>query len=191
MGLRIIGGLWRGRKLIVPEGREVRPTSDRVREAIFNCLLHGPQFRSPAASPFDQAVVLDSFCGSGAFGLESLSRGARQIWFFEQAPAALAALRTNIRHLAAERATSLRPGDATKPGLARTEADLVFLDPPYRSGLGSPALAALGAKGWLKRGAIFVLEVAAEEAGEIPRGFEALDERLYGKTKVIFGRAPL
>src|SRR5215208_1710821 len=134
-GLRIVGGVHRGRRLVAPLGDTVRPTSDRAREALFNILSHG-RFAA-SGLPFAGNPVLDAFAGTGALGLEALSRGAGVAVFIEMEREALAALRRNIAALGEEDSAHLVAGDATRPPRAAMRCALAFLDPPYGSGLGA------------------------------------------------------
>lgn len=183
--MRIIGGTRRGLKLAeVGEGdvaAHLRPTSDRVREAIFNLLInaHG--------NPVAGARVLDLFAGTGALGLEALSRGAVAATFVDDGAKALALLRANIAKMRVEGETRVIRQDATRlgpnPGVGY---GLVFLDPPYGKGLGESALAAAGRGGWLATGAMVVWEEGAAVA--VPQGFESVDQRKYGDTVVTLVR---
>jgi 16S rRNA (guanine966-N2)-methyltransferase len=184
--LRIVGGVYRGRHLAAPVGEAVRPTSDRAREALFNILSHG-EFAADGL-PFADSAVLDAFAGTGAFGLEALSRGAAAAAFIEKEPLALAALRRNIATLGETARSSIITGDATRPPRAAFACGLVFLDPPYRSGLAAPALAALAAAGWLEPEGLAVIEVAAREDLPPPESFTVLDERVYGAARLVFLR---
>jgi 16S rRNA (guanine966-N2)-methyltransferase len=184
--MRIIGGRHRGRKLSAPAGQDVRPTADRTREALFNILAHG-RFAT-SGSPFAGRRVLDAFAGTGAFGLEALSRGAVHATFLELAPAALKALAANVAGLGEEARTTLLRADATTPPAAPAPCALVGLDPPYGSGLSSPCLAALAARGWLEPGALAVAEIAATEAFEPPPGFLVEDERRYAAARLVILR---
>jgi 16S rRNA (guanine966-N2)-methyltransferase len=185
-GLRIVGGLHRGRRLVAPPGDLVRPTSDRAREALFNILSHG----NFAASglPFAERPVLDAFAGTGAFGLEALSRGASAAAFIESDREALAALRRNVATLGEADRAQIIAGDATRPTRAVFACALAFLDPPYRSGLAAPALAALAAAGWLLPDALVVIEVAAREDFPLAPDFSLLDQRVYGAARLVFLR---
>src|SRR2546427_13148413 len=140
-GLRIVGGLHRGRRLVAPPGELVRPTSDRAREALFNILSHG-RFAT-SGLPFADRPVLDVFAGTGALGLEALSRGASAAVFIESDREGLTALRRNIAALDADDRAQIIAGDATRPPRASFGCAVAFLDPPYHSGLAAPALAAL------------------------------------------------
>jgi 16S rRNA (guanine966-N2)-methyltransferase len=185
--MRIIAGRHRGRPLAAPAGEAVRPTSDRAREALFNILAHGTLATSGPA--YAGARVLDGFAGTGAFGLEALSRGAAFAVFIENSRTALAALRQNIAALGEDARTQIVAADATVPPRAHAPCDLVFLDPPYHEGLGGPALAALAASGWIAPDALCIVEVAAKEPFEAPPGFTVIDERRYGAARLVFLRA--
>jgi 16S rRNA (guanine966-N2)-methyltransferase len=185
--MRIIGGARRGLKLAeVGEGdaaAHLRPTSDRVREAIFNLLVnaHG--------NPVAGARVLDLFAGTGALGLEALSRGALSVTFVDDGAKALALIRANIAKMRAEGETRVLRQDARKLGAnAGAPFGLVFLDPPYGKGLGEVALAAAHAGGWLAPGAMVVWEEGA--ATPVPEGFATVDQRKYGDTVVTLLKAP-
>ena len=152
--MRIIAGKWRGRLLVAPPGQTTRPTAERVRQALFDRLMHAPW---GGRALLEGARVLDVFAGTGALGLEALSRGAAHATFMEQDRAALTALRTNIAACRAE--ATVVAGDARQPppGIA---CNLVLLDPPYRQDLLDPTLAALDAAGWIAPGAMLVAESA-------------------------------
>ena len=184
--MRIIGGRHRGRRLVAPPGDKVRPTSDRAREALFDILAHGDF--AAGGIPFAEGTVLDAFAGTGALGLEALSRGAAEAVFFEQNPEALAALRRNVASLGESDRAQIRPYDATRPPRAGTRCAVVFIDPPYRSGLAAPALAAIDAAGWLAPDALAVIEIRAREKLEPPAGFTLLDARVYGAARLVFLR---
>src|ERR1700676_1536884 len=169
MGLRIVGGVHRGRRLVAPPGEVVRPTSERAREALFNSLAHGDFAASGLI--FADRPVLDAFAGTGAFGLEALSRGASAAVFIENNCQALAELRRNVAALGEEGRAQIVAGDATRPPRAALPCALALLDPPYRSGLAAPALGALAAAGWLAAHALAVIEVAAREGLVPPAGF--------------------
>jgi 16S rRNA (guanine966-N2)-methyltransferase len=186
--MRIVAGKHRGRRIAAPPGGMVRPTSERAREALFNILAHG---RFAPAPVFEEARVLDVFAGTGAFGLEALSRGARFATFIEKDRHAREALAANIAALGEASRTRLLAADATVPPRADGPYDLLFLDPPYRSGLAAPALQALSRTGWLGSDALVVVELAAREDFEPPAGFEVLEERRYGAGRLVFLRAQL
>jgi len=191
-GLRIVGGRLKGRPLKVPgrgtaEGRALRPTADRVRESLFNVLAHGLEDFDVEGS-----TVVDVFAGTGALGLEALSRGAGHAVFIDDAPAALACVRDNAARLGVAREVTLLKLDAKRllppPLAAKAPAALVFLDPPYGSGLATAALAGLAQKGWLRSGAVAVAEVEAKEPLPVPKGFQVTDERAYGRARLVFLR---
>jgi 16S rRNA (guanine966-N2)-methyltransferase len=183
--VRIIAGRHKGRRLAAPQGQAVRPTSDRAREALFDILAHGRFADGPV---FEAVPVLDVFAGTGAFGLEALSRGASRATFIEKDRAVLAVLRGNIAELGETERATLLPGDATRPPRAAAPAALAFLDPPYGEELAAPALAALAAGGWLALGALVIVEVAKRQDLTPPPGFTFLDERRYGAARFVFLR---
>jgi 16S rRNA (guanine966-N2)-methyltransferase len=184
--MRIVGGRHRGRRLSAPPGDTVRPTSDRAREALFDILSHG-EFAAEGI-PFFEETVLDAFAGTGALGLEALSRGAAQAVFFERNPEALEVLRHNVARLGESARARILPYDATRPPRAGVQCAVVFIDPPYRSGLAAPALGAIAAAGWLAPDALAVIEVRAREELELPAGFARLEERIYGAARLVFLR---
>ncbi|OYX44884.1 MAG: 16S rRNA (guanine(966)-N(2))-methyltransferase RsmD [Rhodobacterales bacterium 32-67-9] len=186
--MRIIGGARRGLKLAEvgagDSAAHLRPTSDRVREAIFNLLMNGPH-----GNPVEGARVLDLFAGTGALGLEALSRGAARVAFVDDGTAARALLRQNIEKMQAMGATDVWRRDATRMGPNRGPGySLVFLDPPYGKGLGEAALAALAEGGWLSPGALVIWEENVDPVA--PEGFVRLDQRRYGDTLVTILKAP-
>jgi 16S rRNA (guanine966-N2)-methyltransferase len=183
--MRVIAGKHRGRKLAAPEGDEVRPTAARAREALFDILMHGRLSDGPA---YEDAIVLDAFAGTGAFGLEALSRGARFVTFLENDREARAVLKENIAALGETQHAAILSGDATRPPRATGPCALAFLDPPYREDLAAPALVALGKGGWLADNALVIVELAAREDFELPNGFTLLDERRYGAARFVFLR---
>ena len=180
--MRIIGGARRGLKLADVAGGDLaahlRPTTDRVRESIFNLLMNGP-YGNPVAG----ARVLDLFAGTGALGLEALSRGASRVAFIDDGATARALLRQNIEKMQAMGVTDVWRRDATRMGPNRGPGyDLVFLDPPYGMGLGEAALVSLRDGGWLSPGTLVVWEEGT--APSAPPGFDQLDQRRYGDTFV-------
>ena len=185
--MRITAGRFRGKPIRAPEGRATRPTSDRARQAVFNILEHAPW--SPG---LQGARVLDLFAGSGALGLEAVSRGAAFCLFVETDEAARGAIRDNVEALGLFGATRIHRRDATdlgaRPASAGAAFGLVLLDPPYGAGLGERALAALAAGGWLEADALCVLERGTDEPPLSADGFERLDQRVYGVAKVSFLR---
>lgn len=184
--MRIVGGQHKGRAISAPAGRDTRPTGDRAREAVFNILAHAPW-----SAGIEGRRVLDLFAGSGALGLEAMSRGAAFALFVETDAAARGAIRDNIEALGLFGTTRIHRRDATdlgvKPAGLGDPFDLVFLDPPYGKGLGERALAGLGDGGWITPDALIMLEVGADETPSLP-AFETLDERAYGAARVSFLR---
>lgn len=183
--MRIVAGRFRGRAL-TPVGKgdpaaHLRPTTDRVREALFN-VLAGGRFGDPFAGP-----ALDLFAGTGALGLEALSRGCASVTFVESGRKALALLRRNIALLDVAAETAVIARDARKLPPAETPASLVFLDPPYGKGLGTPALAAARQGGWLAPDALVVWEENGPQAA--PAGFTLLEHRRYGDSTVTLLQA--
>jgi 16S rRNA (guanine966-N2)-methyltransferase len=184
--MRIIAGRWKGRALVAPSGLATRPTSDRARQAIFDQLWHAPW---AGRDMLEGATVLDGFAGTGAMGLEALSRGAARAFFMEQDRAALAALRTNITACKAGDACRVIAGDVTSPPIAAAPCTLVFLDPPYGKGLVPRALAALQTKGWIAPGALIIAETGRDEETVVPPGFEVLSTRDHGAARLSALRA--
>jgi 16S rRNA (guanine966-N2)-methyltransferase len=184
--MRIVAGKFRGTRIEAPKGLATRPTSDRVRQALFNVLEHGR-----ARFDLEGTRVLDLFAGSGALGLEALSRGARFSLFVEDRAEARAAIRRNVEDLGLTGATKIWRRDATKLGRRGTLSsfDIAFLDPPYGRGLGEQALAALVEGAWLREDAIVVLEERADAEIALPPGFERIDARAYGDTQIVIAKA--
>jgi 16S rRNA (guanine966-N2)-methyltransferase len=182
--VRIVGGRFRGRPLKGPSSDAIRPTSDRLRETLFNILHHA--YDDPVAG----ARVLDLFAGTGAMGLEALSRGAAFALFVDDSAEARGLIRQNVEALGLGGATRLFRRDATRMGAAAPNAPfgLVFCDPPYGRDLAPRALAACAAGGWLEPGALVVVEEAQGVAVALPEGFGELERRDYGETRVLFGR---
>jgi 16S rRNA (guanine966-N2)-methyltransferase len=182
--MRIVSGRWKGKALVAPVGDTTRPTSDRARQAVFNIIEHA------AWSPgLRDARVLDLFAGTGALGLEALSRGAASCLFLDTDPAARAALSTNIQACGASGITRVWKRDAAcldpMPPTANGPFDLVFVDPPYGKGFDVAALAGL-AQGWLATDGIIMLERGRGEEALVSAVFKVLDTREYGAAQVVF-----
>jgi 16S rRNA (guanine966-N2)-methyltransferase len=179
--MRIVAGAFKGKALVSPDGATTRPTSDRARQALFNVLEHASW-----ADGLAGARVLDLFAGTGALGLEALSRGAAHATFVERDPAALAALRANVAGCRVEGRAIIRKADASATSTLATLSgpfDLVFLDPPYRKGLIEASLAALPPAA-LSPAALVVAETARDEAFAAPERFALLDRRVWGAAAV-------
>jgi 16S rRNA (guanine966-N2)-methyltransferase len=184
--MRIVGGRLRSRPLAAPKTQAIRPTSDRLRESLFNVLAHA--YGDPVAG----ARVLDLFAGTGALGIEALSRGANFALFVDDGAEARALLRENIAALGLGGTTRIFRRDAVKLGPAHPiePFSLVFLDPPYGQGLAERALTSALAGGWLAPGALIVVEEAVESAFVPPAGFTELERRPYDTTELIFLNVP-
>ena len=186
--MRIVGGSLRGRRLAAPDGGAVRPTSERAREALFNRLDHGA-FSDDGRSSVAGARVLDAFCGTGALGLEALSRGAQYAVFLDNDASAVACVRRNVGDLGVGARATVLQADATNPPRAAAACTLALLDPPYAGDATAAALPGLAAAGWLAPDALCVVETAAKAPGPAPAdGFEILDSRSYGTSRLAFLR---
>jgi 16S rRNA (guanine966-N2)-methyltransferase len=174
--MRIISGQWRGRKLVAPKGDATRPTADRMRETLFSML-------TSRLGDFDGLQVADLFAGSGALGLEALSRGAASCLFVEQDRAAIDAIRANITALGAQTSARVESGSATQLRAASQPLDLILVDPPYRSGAGEVALDRLLRLGWIGPQTWISLETAFNEDIAI-KGLVCESERRVGKGKL-------
>jgi 16S rRNA (guanine966-N2)-methyltransferase len=182
--MRIVGGRFRGRTIAGPKSQAVRPTADRLREALFNILIHA------YGDPIAGARVLDLFAGTGALGIEALSRGAAFALFVDDGVEARALLRGNAEALGLGGASKIFRRDATRLGPAHPiePFSLAFLDPPYGRGLAERALASAREGGWLAPGALVVVEEAADAGFQPPQGFEELERRDYDDTTVIIAK---
>jgi 16S rRNA (guanine966-N2)-methyltransferase len=180
--MRVVGGRLRSRPLAGPKSDAVRPTSDRLREALFNILIHA------YGDPVTGARVLDMFAGTGALGIEAISRGASYALFVDESVEARALLRDNVESLGLGGVTRIFRRDATRLGPAHPlePFDLVFLDPPYGKGLAEKALASARDGGWLKPQALVVVEEAADAGFTAPQGFTELERREYDGTEIVF-----
>jgi 16S rRNA (guanine966-N2)-methyltransferase len=191
VALRIVGGVHRGRLLRAPDDRAsdrraLRPTADRVRQTVFDILVHGG-LGPDGGDAVGGAAVLDAFAGTGALALEALSRGASSAILFDIAAPSLALARANAAALGETGRVYIRRADATRPPrVGDAPATLAFLDPPYGQGLAAAALAALARARWLAPGCLCVVETAADEPA-LP-AFETLTERAMGGTRIVFGR---
>jgi 16S rRNA (guanine966-N2)-methyltransferase len=183
--MRVVGGRLKGRNIASPASRDIRPTQDRLRESLFNILVHA------YGDPIEGARVLDLFAGTGALGIEAVSRGAAFTLFVDNGAEARALLRNNVEALGLGGVTKVYRRDATNLGPAHPVEpfSLVFCDPPYGKGLAEQALVSLRAGGWLTPGALLVIEESKAAAFAAPDGFEELERRAYDDTEFVFLRA--
>jgi 16S rRNA (guanine966-N2)-methyltransferase len=183
--MRVVGGRLRGRNLASPASRDIRPTADRLRESVFNILVHAYD------DPISGARVLDLFAGTGALGIEAISRGAAFTLFVDNGTEARALLRNNVEALGLGGVTKVFRRDAADLGPAHPVEpfSLAFLDPPYGRGLAEKALASLRDGGWLTPGALLVVEEAKAASFAAPASFEELERRAYDDTEFVFLRA--
>jgi 16S rRNA (guanine966-N2)-methyltransferase len=183
--MRVVGGRLRGRNLASPASHDIRPTADRLRESVFNILMHAYD------NPIVGARVLDLFAGTGALGIEAISRGAKFVLFVDNGAEARALLRNNVESLGLGGVTKVYRRDAANPGPAHPlePFSLAFLDPPYGKGLAEQALAALRDGGWLMPRALLVVEEAKAAAFAAPEGYEELERRAYDDTEFVFLKA--
>lgn len=183
--MRIVAGKFRGRALATPDDSGLRPTSDRVRESVFNILAHGMD-----GFTLESARVLDLFAGTGALGLEAMSRGASYCLFVDDAAEARALIRRNVEAFGLTGETRIFRRDATDLGPAgkSEKYDIAFIDPPYGKGLGVKALGVIASGNWLNPGGIAVYEERIGAAIAVPDGFSEVDKRSWGDTEVRFLR---
>ena len=183
--MRVVGGRLKGRSLASPASRDIRPTADRLRESVFNVLVHAYD------DPRQGARVLDLFAGTGALGIEAISRGAGFALFVDNGAEARALLRNNVEALGLGGVTKVFRRDATNLGPAHPVEpfSLVFLDPPYGKGLAEKALISLRDGAWLTPGALLVVEEATAAAFTAPEGFAELERRAYDDTELVFLKA--
>jgi 16S rRNA (guanine966-N2)-methyltransferase len=183
--MRVVGGRLKGRNLASPASRDIRPTADRLRESVFNVLIHA--YDDPVAD----ARVLDLFAGTGALGIEAISRGAKFSLFVDNGAEARALMRDNVEALGLGGVTKVYRRDATDLGPAHPMEpfSLVFLDPPYGKGLADKALISLRDGGWLTSGALIVVEETKAAGFKGPEGFSELERRAYDDTEFVFLRA--
>lgn len=175
--MRIVAGTRKGRQLRAPTGQDIRPTTDRVREALFN--------RLAAYGLLEGADVLDAFAGTGALGFEALSRGAKQATFFDTSQKAIDLVCENAKNLQLDEKSSIERRDATKPQRAPSPASLIFLDPPYGKGLVEKALLALEKAGWFSDDVTIIAEMAPEDAFQPPPFLQVTDDRKYGSIRIL------
>ncbi|MEZ5923998.1 MAG: 16S rRNA (guanine(966)-N(2))-methyltransferase RsmD [Hyphomicrobiaceae bacterium] len=183
--MRIVGGKLRGRPLLAPKDLSIRPTADRIRESIFNILEHGIE-----SFEIESARVIDLFAGTGAMGLEALSRGASFCLFVDDSAEARGLIRSNAESLGLTGQTRLYRRDATHLGPTSAGIfDLAFLDPPYGKRLAETALVELCDGGWLSAGAVIAVEEEVDAFKDVPTGYDLADRRRYGGTEITFLRS--
>jgi 16S rRNA (guanine966-N2)-methyltransferase len=185
--LRIIAGKHRGRKIETKENSRIRPTSGMARGAIFNILMHGVSGPN-GESPLVDGRVVDLFCGTGALGLEALSRGAAHVTFIDQSAESMSLARANAASMGEKETVQFLRSDSTSLPPTTKPCNLAFLDPPYGSGLALKSLASLDRQGWLLPDAVVVVEMDAKEAFTAPEPYTLFDERKYSNTKIAFVR---
>jgi 16S rRNA (guanine966-N2)-methyltransferase len=180
--MRVVGGRLKGRNLATPSSRDIRPTADRLRESLFNILIHAYD------NPIADARVLDLFAGTGALGIEAISRGAKFALFVDNGAEARALMRNNVEALGLGGVTKVYRRDATNLGPAHPVEPFsrVFLDPPYARGLAEKAFVSLRDGGWLTQGALLIVEEAKAAAFNAPEGFQELERRVYDDTEFVF-----
>ena len=179
--MRIVGGKHKGRTIEVPMRSPLRPTSERMREALFNRLVHGGHGEG-GGSILVEATVMDAFCGTGALGLEALSRGAARVYFVDKDPIALDCARRNARTYGEFEHCRFLLADATKPMRAPEPCKIVFMDPPYADEVAEEALGRIVEGGWIEAGGIVAIEIEARgNAYSPPLGFSLIDARIYGR----------
>tara|TARA_R110002096_G_scaffold177713_6_gene354483 strand:+ start:617 stop:1171 length:555 start_codon:yes stop_codon:yes gene_type:complete len=177
---RIIAGKFRGRRLSIPKGRDIRPTTDRMRERLFSMLEHS---RYPN---MQEARVADLFAGTGALGLEALSRGAAHTTFVEKAPTSIRTLKDNIAVLDVADYTKILQISASALPKVAVPCDFIFMDPPYRQNLVEPTLKSILTGNWLEKNGTIICELATDDTLTLPSEFEIIDERSQGQQRVIF-----
>ena len=183
--MRVVAGKHKGKYIFGPTGVEIRPTSDRVREAMFNILAHSNWGQS-APSGIRGSRVLDGFCGTGALGLAALSRGSHFTTFIDNNVTSLDLCRRNVTNLGETEASAILRCDCLNPVKAEDPCDLIFLDPPYKKNIIPDALIALSYAGWIAEGAVCVIETNTKQSTQLPNNFVFRNQRSYGGTLITF-----
>ncbi|NIZ01543.1 16S rRNA (guanine(966)-N(2))-methyltransferase RsmD [Thalassospira lucentensis] len=186
--MRIVGGSHRGRIITPPAGRDTRPTLDRVREALFSMLSHASRWYEDDFHPLFDGVVLDAYAGSGALGLEAISRGAQKAVLFDTDRSALAVIEQNIASLKMDDQARVQRADATKPPRAAAPASMIFLDPPYGKQLLETSITALADAGWINGNTLIIAERDPRDPEITLAVFTLCDSRKYGKCQIDIGR---
>lgn len=182
--MRIIAGKHRGRRIMSLESKTVRPTTGKAREAIFSILTSG-NFLHDGISILEDATVIDICCGTGAVGLEALSRGAGKVIFIDSDPTAIDLVKYNLKAFGEDDHAKTLRSDATMLPMAQQRCQVAFVDPPYEKGLAMPILKSLSTRGWLEKGAVIICEMSRREDITLPEGYTELSQRQYGRTKVL------
>lgn len=188
--MKVTGGKYKGKRIEAGEERTLRPTSSMIREVIFNILKHGRFMKDENfihddnPSLIEGRNVIDIFCGTGALGIEALSRGAVHLTLVDQNAKTLSMARENIKNIGEEANTSFIRSDSTMLPIANRKCHLAFIDPPYSKGLANPALNSLKNGGWLDKGAVIVLEQGKQDEPKPPEGFRIVDDRVHDRTRV-------
>jgi 16S rRNA (guanine966-N2)-methyltransferase len=183
--MRIIAGKHRGRNIMSIQSKSVRPTTSKAREALFSILTSGDFLDEEGISILEGATVADICCGTGALGLEALSRGAKKVIFIDNDPASIDLVKYNLRAFGEEANAITLRNDATLLPTSRQLCQVVFIDPPYESGLVAPILKSLAARGWLDENAVIICETGKREEITLPKGYSVRNQRQYGKTKLV------
>ena len=178
-GLRIISGQFKGRRLEAPDGPPIRPTSDRLRERIFSIL-------QSRVGSFEGLSVADIFAGTGAMGIEAISRGAAKAWFVEKHQGSLELLRGNLEKVGIAKIGRVIAADARQLPKAEEPFNILFLDPPYGRRLAEPTLTSLVECGWAGNESLVIVEIAADDPFDLPDEFRLVDERQQGNSRVVF-----
>lgn len=186
--MRIIAGKHRGRRIISIEGKTIRPTTGKAREAIFSIITSGSFLDENGDSILDGAIVADICCGTGAVGLEALSRGAKQVIFIDSDSGAIQLVKDNLAAFKEETSTKALRADAISLPNAQQRCQVVFIDPPYDSKIVPAILKSLESRNWLAENAVIICEVSRMEAPSLPENYRIINERHYGRTKVLILR---
>ncbi|MBE6449998.1 MAG: 16S rRNA (guanine(966)-N(2))-methyltransferase RsmD [Alphaproteobacteria bacterium] len=180
--MRIVAGCKKGKKLLTPTDEKTRPTSDKARESLFN-IINSLLLKDE--TNWTEVTFLDVFAGTGAVGLEALSRGAKEAWFIENHPPAIKCIKSNVQDF--ENAHVLIC-DATCPPFRTKPVSMIFMDAPYREELWEQALISLKNKGWLDDKTLIIIEIEKTEDGILPSGFKLIDDRTYGRNRLLFAQ---
>ena len=181
--MRVISGIWRNHKIIAPQGNTVRPTADRARQMIFNVVENSGLY---SKWPIKKATFLDLFAGTGAVGIEALSRGAGTAIFIDNSRTSVAAVDSNVKSIGAEKKSIIIQADALNPGPPRATSSIVFLDPPYQYHLSGKALTSLSKTKWFEAGALIIVETSKNDLLNLPSAFDPIEQRNCGNARFWF-----